>query len=49
MEKTLSIVKPDGVKKKVIGEVIRRFEQNGLRIAAMKMLKIAKDEAKGFY
>jgi len=49
MEKTLSIVKPDGVKKRLIGEIIRRFEQNGLRIAAMKMLTMSKDEAKGFY
>jgi len=49
MEKTLSIVKPDGVKKKLIGEIIRRFEQNGLRIAALKMLTMSKDEAKGFY
>jgi nucleoside-diphosphate kinase len=49
MEKTLSIVKPDGVKKRLIGEIISRFEQNGLRIAAMKMLTMSKDEAKGFY
>jgi len=49
MEKTLSIVKPDGVKKRLIGEIIRRFEQNGLRIAALKMLTMSKDEAKGFY
>jgi nucleoside-diphosphate kinase len=49
MEKTLSIVKPDGVKKNVIGEVIRRFEQKGLRIAALKMLRMSKDDAKGFY
>ena len=49
MEKTLSIVKPDGVKKNLVGEVIRRFEQNGLRIAAIKMLAMSKDEAKGFY
>jgi len=49
MEKTLSIVKPDGVKKRLIGEIIRRFEQNGLRIDALKMLTMSKDEAKGFY
>ncbi|MBE0426793.1 MAG: nucleoside-diphosphate kinase [Nitrospirae bacterium] len=49
MEKTLSIVKPDGVKKNLIGEVIKRFEQQGLRIAALKMLKMSKDDAKGFY
>jgi len=49
MERTLSIVKPDGVKKNVIGEVIKRFEQKGLRIAALKMLGMSREEAKGFY
>jgi nucleoside-diphosphate kinase len=49
MERTLSIVKPDGVKKNVIGEVIKRFEQKGLRIAALKMIKMSIDDAKGFY
>jgi len=49
MERTLSIVKPDGVKKNVVGEVIKRFEQRGLRIAALKMLSMSGDEAKGFY
>ena len=49
MERTLSIVKPDGVKKNLIGEVIKRFEQKGLRIAALKMLRMSLDDAKGFY
>ncbi len=49
MEKTLSIIKPDGVKKKLIGEVIKRFEQNNLRIVALKMLILTKEEAKSFY
>ena len=49
MERTLSIVKPDGVKKNVIGEVIKRFEQKGLRIAALRMIKMSIDDAKGFY
>ncbi|MBI3592362.1 MAG: nucleoside-diphosphate kinase [Nitrospirae bacterium] len=49
MERTLSIIKPDGVKANVIGEVISRFEKNGLRIAAMKKIKLSKEEAKGFY
>jgi nucleoside-diphosphate kinase len=49
MERTLSIVKPDGVKKNVIGAVIQKFEQKGLRIAAAKMLKLSKEDAKGFY
>jgi len=49
MERTLSIIKPDGVKKKLIGEVIKRFEQKNLRIAALKMLTLTKEEAKSFY
>lgn len=49
MERTLSIVKPDGVKKNVIGAVMQKFEQKGLGIAALKMLKLSKDDAKGFY
>jgi nucleoside-diphosphate kinase len=48
-ERTLSIVKPDGVRQKVIGEVIRRFEANGLKVAAMKMIHMDKKEAEGFY
>jgi nucleoside-diphosphate kinase len=49
MESTLSIVKPDGVKKNLIGEVIRRFEQKNLRVAALKMLRLSKEEAMNFY
>ncbi len=49
MERTLSIVKPDGVKKNLVGEVIKRFERKGLRIAGIKMLKMSGDDAKGFY
>ena len=49
MERTLSIIKPDGVAKNVIGEVIRRFEANGIKIAAMKMLQLTKPQAQGFY
>jgi nucleoside-diphosphate kinase len=49
MERTLSIIKPDGVKKNLIGEIIKRFEKRGLRIVALKMLRISKDDAKGFY
>ncbi|NTU43271.1 MAG: nucleoside-diphosphate kinase, partial [Nitrospirales bacterium] len=49
MERTLSIIKPDGVKKNVIGAVISRFESNGLRIAALKKIQLSKEEAKGFY
>lgn len=49
MERTLSIIKPDGVKKNVIGEVIKRFESNGLRIAAIKKIHMTKAQAEGFY
>lgn len=49
MQKTLSIIKPDGVSKKLIGEVIRIFETNGLRVAAMKMKRLSRAEAEGFY
>ncbi len=49
MERTLSIIKPDGVQKNVIGEVIKRFESNGIKIAAMKMIQLTKTQAEGFY
>jgi nucleoside-diphosphate kinase len=49
MERTLSIIKPDGVKKNLIGELIKRFEQKSLRIAGIKMLKMSKEDAEGFY
>jgi nucleoside-diphosphate kinase len=49
MERTLSIIKPDGVKKGLIGEVVKRFEKAGLKIAAMKMIQLSKKEAEGFY
>lgn len=49
MERTLSIVKPDGVAKGVIGEVVKRFESNGIKIVAMKMLHMNRKEAEGFY
>ena len=45
MQKTLSIIKPDAVEKNVIGKIIDRFETNGLRIAAMKKIKLTKDDA----
>ena len=48
-QRTLSIVKPDGVKKRVIGEVIRRFESAGLRVIALKMMRLDRAEAEGFY
>ena len=49
MERTLSIIKPDGVAKGLIGEVIKRFEGAGLKIIAMKMIHLSKKEAEGFY
>ncbi len=49
MERTLSIIKPDGVKKNLIGEIISRFEKKGLRIAALKKIALSKEEAKAFY
>jgi len=49
VERTLSIIKPDGVEKKLIGEVIRRFEKEGIRIAAMRMFRLTRREAEGFY
>ena len=49
MEKTLAIIKPDGVARGIIGEVIQRLEANKLKISAMKMLKMNQEQAKGFY
>jgi nucleoside-diphosphate kinase len=49
MQRTLSIVKPDGVQKNVIGEVISRFEKQGVRVVALKMLRVTKEQAGGFY
>jgi nucleoside-diphosphate kinase len=49
VERTLSIVKPDGVAKNLIGEVYRRFEKAGLKIVAAKMMKLRQDQAEGFY
>ncbi len=49
MERTLSIIKPDGVGKNVIGEVIKRFETDGIKLAAMKMIHLTKTQAQGFY
>lgn len=49
MERTLSIIKPDGVKKGLIGEIIKRFDRNGFKLRAMKMLHISKKDAERFY
>ena len=49
IERTLSIVKPDGVGRNLIGEVYRRFEQAGLRVIAARMMQLSVAEAEGFY
>jgi nucleoside-diphosphate kinase len=49
MERTLAIIKPDGVVRGVIGEVIKRLENNKIKIVAMKMLSMNKARAEGFY
>ena len=49
MERTLSIVKPDGVAKRVVGDVIARFEKQGLRIVGLRMRKLTKEDAREFY
>jgi nucleoside-diphosphate kinase len=49
MQRTLSIIKPDAVKRGLIGEVVKRLEQNQLNIVAMKMIYMNKDQAQGFY
>ena len=49
MEQTLSIIKPDAVKKNVIGKIVDRFESNGLRIAAMKKVQLSECDAQEFY
>ncbi len=49
VERTFSIVKPDAVAKNVIGEIYSRFETNGLKIIAAKMLHLTKEQAEGFY
>jgi len=49
IEQTLSIIKPDGVKKNVIGEIYTRFEKAGLRIVEAQMIQLSKEEAEGFY
>ena len=49
IEQTLSIIKPDGVEKNVIGDVLSRFESAGLRVAAMKMIHMNQEQVGGFY
>ena len=49
IEQTLSIIKPDGIRKKIVGEIQRRFEDAGLTIIKAKMLQLSIDDAKSFY
>jgi nucleoside-diphosphate kinase len=49
LERTFSIVKPDAVAKNVIGKIYSRFEENGLKIVASKMLHLSREQAEGFY
>ena len=49
LERTLSIVKPDAVRKNVIGKILDRFETAGLKVIACKMLLLTRDQAEGFY
>lgn len=48
-ERTLSIIKPDAVAKNIIGQIISRFENAGLKIVAAKMIQLSRPEAEGFY
>jgi nucleoside-diphosphate kinase len=48
-EKTLAIIKPDALKKKIIGKIITRIEEEGFEISGLRMLRLTKEEAKGLY
>jgi nucleoside-diphosphate kinase len=48
-EQTLAIIKPDGVARNLIGEILRRIEAAGLRVKALKMVHLSKNQAEGFY
>ncbi len=49
VEQTLSIIKPDGVQKNLIGEIVSRFENAGLEVVAARMMHLSKEQAQGFY
>jgi len=49
LQQTLAIIKPDAVSKNLIGKIIERIEAEGIKIVAMKMIKMTKEQAKGFY
>ncbi len=49
LERTLSIIKPDAVKRNLIGAILTRFEEQGFNVLAMKMLRLTQEQAEGFY
>jgi nucleoside-diphosphate kinase len=49
IERTLAIIKPDGVARNLVGEIIRRIESGGLQIKALKMMHLSRPQAEGFY
>ncbi|HWD23686.1 MAG TPA: nucleoside-diphosphate kinase [Burkholderiales bacterium] len=49
VERTLSIIKPDAVKKNIVGQILARFEAAGLRVVAARMMHLSRAEAEGFY
>ena len=49
IERTISIIKPDGIEKNLMGEICRRFEQNDLQIIAARMMHLSKEQAEQFY
>jgi len=49
LERTLSIIKPDAVKKNAIGKILARFEAAGLRVVAARMMHLSREQAEGFY
>jgi nucleoside-diphosphate kinase len=49
MERTLVMIKPDGVERNLIGKIISIFEENGLRVVALKKVRLSKEQAKAFY
>ena len=49
MERTLSIIKPDGVERNLVGQIVAKFEENGLNVAAMRKTRLSKHQAEAFY
>jgi nucleoside-diphosphate kinase len=49
VEQTLAIIKPDGIARNLVGEIVRRIESGGLKISALKMIHLSKTQVEGFY